>query len=73
MLNGILEACMRSYLCTPITRESPAVEREHILFDPIIWSIKKMNEDDVLCVLPLFTEPGYFKVNAYQLYNDLMK
>lgn len=39
MLNGMLEACMLSYLCSQITRKSPAVEREHILFDPIIWWI----------------------------------
>lgn len=41
MLNGILEACMLGYLCSQITRKSPAVEREHILFDPIIWSINE--------------------------------
>lgn len=41
MLNGILEACIPSYLCSQITRKSPAVEREHILFDPIIWPINE--------------------------------
>lgn len=41
VLNAILEECTLGYLCSQITRKSPAVEGERILFDPIIWSINE--------------------------------